>query len=80
MCSDSVAVSEKEGSLSLHIGNVKKSQWKNRSRSAISYPTLMKGTGRKGEQIRRERAYSHHGTNESRAQSPFTEICIITTL
>ena len=72
--SHSVAISQKEGSLSLHIGNVKKSQGKNRSRSATSYPTLAKGAGRKGEQKRRERAYSHHGTNESPAQSPFTEI------
>ena len=43
-------------------------------RSCISYLTLAKGAGRKGEQKRRERAYSHHGTNESPVQSPFTEI------
>ena len=74
MCSHSVAISEKEGSLSLLIGNVKKRQGKNRSRSAISYPTLAKGAGRKCEQKRRERTYSHNGINESPGQSPFTEI------
>ena len=70
LCSYSVAISKKEGSLSLHIGNVKKSQGKNRSRSAISYLTLAKGAGRKDEEKRRERAYSHNGKNESSAQSP----------
>ena len=73
LCSHSVPISEKEGLLSLHIGNVKKSQGKNCSRSAISYPILAKDTGRKGEQQRRERTYSHHGTNESPAQSPYTK-------
>ena len=73
MCSHSLTIFEKEGSLSLHIENVKKGQVENRSRSAISYPTLAKGAGRKGGQKRRERAYSRNGTNESPAQSPFTE-------
>ena len=40
-------ISEKENSLSLHNVSVKKSQGKNRSRSAISYPTLAKPAGRK---------------------------------
>ena len=74
MCSHSVAISKKESCLSLDIRNVKKSLGKNRSRSAISYPTLAKGAGKKGEQKRRERAYSHNGTNESSDQSSFTEI------
>ena len=74
LCSHRVAISEKEGSLSLLIGDVKKRQGKNGSRSAISYPTLAKGAGRKCEQKRRERTYSHNGINESPAQSPFTEI------
>ena len=74
LCSHGVAISNKEGSLSLDTGNAKKSQGQNRSRFAISYLTLAKGARRKGAQKRRERVYSHNGTNESPAQSPFTEI------
>ena len=67
LCSHNVAISEKEDSLNLHIGNVKKSRGKNPSRSDISSLTFAKGAGRKGELKRRERAYPHHGTNVSPA-------------
>ena len=40
-------ISEKENSLILDNVGVKKCQWENRSRSAISYPTLAKRAGRK---------------------------------
>ena len=46
---------------------MKKSRGKNPSRSDISSLTFAKGAGRKGELKRRERAYSHHGTNVSPA-------------
>lgn len=42
----------------------------------VSYPTLAKGAGRKGEQKRTERVYSHNRTNEPPIKSSFIEIWV----
>ena len=41
---------------------------------SLSYSILAKGAGRKDEQKRRGRVYSHNTTNEPPVQSPFSEI------
>ncbi len=52
ICKHSVAVAEKEGTLENLIANVKIAK-----RSAITYPNMERGAGRKGGQPRRLRVY-----------------------
>ena len=69
--SHSVAVTEKEGTLEIHIGKFKSS----RSRASITYPIKADGAGRKGGQKRRERMYpSSTDKSVNQRQHSFTEI------
>ena len=70
LCSHSVAVAEKEGTLQIHIGKFKNS----RSRASMTYPIKADGAGRKGGQKKRERT-SSSSTEKSvnQWQHPFTE-------
>ena len=70
LCSHSVAVAEKEGTLQIHIGKFKNSA----SRESVTYPIKANGAGRKRDQKRSERTCSsstEKSVNEW--QHPFTE-------
>ena len=70
ICSDSVAVSEKEGILNSHIAKFKSC----RSRASVTYPIKPGGEGRKGGQKRRQRLYEEKKSCAQENLQPFTEV------
>ena len=74
ICSDSVAISEKEDILQSHVAKVKGC----RSRAALTYPLNANGSGRKGGQRCREHSYKNkpfqEGNEITANQSPFTKV------
>ena len=71
LCSHSVAATEKEGILKIHIWKSKKF----RSRASITYPVKADGAGRKGGQKRSERTYpASTDKSVNQWQHLFTEI------
>ena len=72
-CSHSVAISEEEDIQQNHLAKVEGC----RSRAAITYPLNSKGSGKKGDQKRRERSYKdkpfQEGIGITVNQSPFTK-------